>query len=122
MRGVGEHQQPGQALAGGRREVGGHHHPLRPEPVRQDAADQGEDQHRGQLRGQDEGDRGSVAVQVRGGSGDGQHGEGQRHRGDAGRRGGQQALDQDQPELADAEHGEGFTERRFDRRRLGDVA
>ena len=92
-----EHQQPEDTLADHHGEVGRDDHPLRPEPVREDAAKQREHQHRRGLRGEHVG-------QVGRRPGDLEHRERDPdHRETDGERR-EQPVGQQEPEITDGEH------------------
>ena len=101
---AGQHQQPEGSLADRNHDVRGDDDPLRRHPVRDHAADQGENQRRRDLRGQHVGELGGRSGRV-------QHRERHADEREPERRGRQQSLSEQQPEIAKSEHGKAAHER-----------
>jgi hypothetical protein len=95
---AGEHEQAEAALTNRDHEVRGHDHLLRRDPVRDHPAGQREHQRREDLRGQHVG-------QVGGGAGHVQDRERHPDQGERGSRRRQHPVCEQQPEVADREHG-----------------
>jgi len=94
---AGQDQDAERALAERDHDVAGDDHPLRRDPVRDDPADQGEDDGRRDLRGQD-------VREIGRGPGRVQHRERDADQRERERERGQQAIGQQQPEIAVPEH------------------